>query len=69
MKSFGFSTKSVIILFESVLTTPKAEGSSILLTQIIPSLLLSNLKSALNKVSAKATTTLPTRVCLAHKIA
>ena len=52
MKSFGFSTKSVIILFESVLTTPKAEGSSILLTQIIPSLLLSNLKSALNKVSS-----------------
>ena len=68
-KNSGFSTKSVIIFSSFTLTTPKDDGSSILFTQIMPSLFFSNLKSALNNVSAKATTTLPLSDSLAHKMA
>ena len=50
-KFFGFSIKSVIKP-SSNLTTPNALGSSTCLTQIAPSAFVSNVKSALNKVSA-----------------
>ena len=51
IKSFGFSIKSVIKP-SFKLTTPKALGSSTCFTQIAPSALTSNVKSALKSVSA-----------------
>ena len=56
---FGFSIKSVIIFSLFTFTTPNALGSSTCLTQITPSDDESKVKSALNKVSANATTTGP----------
>ena len=64
----GFSTKSEINpLFN--FTTPNALGSSTCFTQIAPSASAFNVKSALNKVSAKATTQGPVKDSLAQKIA
>ena len=68
-KFSGFSIKSVITLLAFTLTTPNGRGSSTFCTQIIPSLLLSNTKSALNKVSANTTNTFPSKLSLAHIIA
>ena len=67
--SFGFSTKPAIVPSEFFLTTPNALGSSTLWVQIMPSSSVFIEKPASNKVSAKATVTLPTRLCLAHHIA
>ena len=61
--------KSVISLLSLSLTTPKALGFSICLTQIIPSAELSRVKSALKSVSAKATTTFPVNDSFAQRIA
>ena len=61
----GFSTKSVMIPSFNF-TTPKAVGSSTFFTQIAPSVFASKVKSALNKVSAKATTQGPFKDSLAH---
>ena len=67
-KTFGFSTKSVIISLSNF-TTPNELGSSICFTHIVPSKDLFILKSDLNKVSAKAITQLPVIIFSAHKTA
>ena len=56
-------------LFKADFTTPNALGSSTCFTQIAPSASAFNVKSALNKVSAKATTQGPVKDSLAQKIA
>ena len=67
--SWGFSTKSVITPSALIFTTPKGRGSSTFCTQITPSRFLSSSKSALKRVSAKATIVEPTKESPAHKMA
>ena len=55
--------------FSFSFTTPNIRGSSILFTQIIPSLFSSMVKSARNSVSAKAIMTFPFNASFAHNIA
>ncbi len=69
INSLGFSIKSVIKFSLLIFTTPKSLGFFTFFTKIVASFSLFKLKSALNKVSAKATITFPSKEFSAQKIA
>ena len=68
-KSFGFSTKFMIVFSEFSSTTPKASGRATCLTQITASASGFRERSARISVSAYATTVGPSKISAAHIIA
>ena len=69
LKKAGVESVLIYSLFAFTFTTPNWRGSSICCTQSTPSADSSNVKLALNKVSAKATVTGPFKYSAAHMTA
>ena len=67
--SIGFSTKSIISSRSFILITPNCSGLGIRFTHNMPSSVGLMVKSARNKVSAKATTVGPDNKGAAHNTA